>query len=385
MDDVDNVLIFVSDSLRWDFLPESLKQRGTVFKTVAQSTYSPPSFTTLSTGLYPHQHGVNGFNKQMADGVETTYHIPGIDGTYFNEGRLVVDSLYRTYGVREQRSLAELESPFWYLERDTTTHAPFVRNAFFDGVNADSYFADRMPDWDKVCDDYRGVIDKSVEMFDERLAVLDRVSELDNTLVVFTSDHGELFGEYGDILHISPMCPELVYVPTVFIHPSLDESSFNADPESDVIEHTDVVQTCLSAIGKGDALPTEGVDLLSESRPHDHAYSHTTTGKFGIVAYQSNGIWWRDSGLVRVENPKITRLMYIAYKLMFGGAPAARRQEPAELVRTYLKDEWIFGDIPVSKERAMEDLDKVSDEIVGTAAQELDSQTVSHLKDLGYR
>jgi hypothetical protein len=208
---------------------------------------------------------------------------------------------------------------------------------------------------------------------------------LDDTLVVFTSDHGELFGEYGDILHISPMSPELVYVPTVFIHPSLDDGSFTADPEHDIIEHTDVVQTCLSAIGKGDALPTEGVDLLSEPRAHEYGYSHTTTGKFGITGYQANGLWWRDSGYVRTENSKATRLAYLFYKLMFGSGPAARRQGFPGVIGSYLKDEWTFGEPPIPKERAMKYLDELAGEVVETASRGLDSQTKSHLRDLGYR
>lgn len=385
MDSVSNILLFVSDSLRWDFLPKSMRERGTVFKTVAQSTYSPPSFTTLSTGLYPPQHGVNGFNKKLADGVETTYHIPGVDGAYFNEGKLAVDSLYRTYGVHEERSIATLDSPFWYLERDTTTHAAFLPNPFFHDVDVDSYFADRIPDWDAIRQDYCDVIDASIEKFDDRLRVLERISELEDTLVVFTSDHGELFGEYGDILHISPMSPELVYVPTVFIHPSLEDDSFHADPETAVIEHTDVVQTCLSAIGKGDALPTEGVDLLSEPRPREYGYSHASTGKFGITGYQANGIWWRDSGFVRTENAKSTRLAYLFYKLAFGSGTAARRQFFPEVIGSYLKDEWTFGEPPIPWERAMEHLDELSGEMVRTDSHELSSQTKSHLRDLGYR
>ena len=383
--DVDNVALFVSDSLRWDFLPKSMKGRGVVFKTIAQSTYSPPSFTTLSTGLYPHQHGVNGFDKALADGVETTYDIPGVNGSYFNTGRLVADALYRTYGVYEQKSIAELDSPFWYLERDTTTHAPFMRNSFFHGENVDSYYADRMPDWNRVENDYQDVIRKSINLFDSRLKVLERIAERENTLVIFTSDHGELFGEYGDILHISPMCPELVYVPTIFIHPSLDEDEFCSDPETDIIEHTDVVQTCLSAIGKGDALPTEGVDLLSETRPVDFGYSHTTTGKAGVTGYQANGVWWPDSGFVRTENPKSNRLAYLAYKLLLGSARSARWRGLPGSVRTYWKDKWEFGSVPISQQNALTLLDRLSGDVVETSTQYLDRETRSRLQDLGYR
>lgn len=385
MDGIDNILIFVSDSLRWDFLPDYLADRGVCFKTVAQSTYSPPSFATLSTGLYPPQHGVNGFGKTLAEGVETTYHIDGVDGSYFNEGRLVTDALYRTFDIYEQKTVADLDSPFWYLERDTTTHAAFVQNPHFYNLTVDSYFEKRMPNWDAIRDDYRATIEDSIEMLDKRLKVLERIAERENTLVVFTSDHGELFGEYGDILHISPMSPELVYVPTVFIHPSLDEGMFQADPEEEIIEHVDVVQTCLSAIGEGDALPTEGVDLLSKPRPNEFGYSHTTTGKRNTTGYKANGIWWPNSGLVNVENSKRNRMAYLFYKMVFGNASKTRLRSAHKAIPTYLKDEWTFGDLPVSREVALAELDRVSKDVIETANQELDEQTKQQLENLGYR
>jgi arylsulfatase A-like enzyme len=40
---------------------------------------------------------------------------------------------------------------------------------------------------------------------------------LDDSLVIFTSDHGELLGEYNGLYHHqTPVVPELVYVPLAF-------------------------------------------------------------------------------------------------------------------------------------------------------------------------
>jgi len=60
MDGVRNVLLSVSDSLRWVFLPDSIWERGKVSRAIDQLTYYPSSFTTLSTALYPHSTGLTG-------------------------------------------------------------------------------------------------------------------------------------------------------------------------------------------------------------------------------------------------------------------------------------------------------------------------------------
>jgi len=60
---------------------------------------------------------------------------------------------------------------------------------------------------------------------------------MDRTLVIFTSDHGELLGEYGGLTgHVRPPCPELVYVPTVFIHPLIK----NKKTEESIMRHVDL-------------------------------------------------------------------------------------------------------------------------------------------------
>ena len=71
----DNLVIFVADSLRYDFSPDGLMDTDVKFKTVAQSTHSPPSFSTLSTGLYPYQHGVHGWTDKIPADIETVFDV----------------------------------------------------------------------------------------------------------------------------------------------------------------------------------------------------------------------------------------------------------------------------------------------------------------------
>lgn len=384
----ENVLLFVSDSLRWEMLPKEISEKGVTFKTVASSTYSPPSFTSLSTGLYPCQHGVHWFNDKLAPGIRTVYDIEGLDGTFYNEGRFTNDPLYRVYGVRKQRHVSELEPPFLSLERETTTHAPYTKNGFLDGETVKSYFEKHGNDWAKIRADYEDVIRESFEVLEKRLDVLEDRGLREDTLVVFTSDHGELFGEYGKILHTAPTCPELVYVPTVFMHPSLSTGDFSVDPKTGVIEHVDVVKTCLEAVGYGDTLPTEGSDLFAEDRPRDYGYNQVRFRRKNRTLYSTQSIWWKNSGFVVSDDSRVKRLAAVANFLLRSPGSNVMRSEISELVREMTRVERAFGNPPLTAESAREAIAKLTDEYSDAPAQErveLDKGTKQLLRDLGYR
>lgn len=65
-----------------------------------------------------------------------------------------------------------------------------------------------------------------IESVDERIGlVLDALESgglADSTIVVFTSDHGEAFGEHGDFLHGVSLHGELVRVPMIFAGPGIE-------------------------------------------------------------------------------------------------------------------------------------------------------------------
>jgi arylsulfatase A-like enzyme len=386
MGDIKNILIFVSDSLRWDLLPPDIREKGVTFKTVAQSTYSPPSFTTLSTGLYPPQHGVRWFNSHLADDVRTTYDIGSMDTMYYNKAGYTSDPLYQIYGITEPGTLAELKPPFWYLERDTTPHAPYVQHSRVKGTHIKSYM-NEISNLDEAKEDYRKTIHHSFSLLQSRMDILERLGSLEDTLVLLTADHGELFGEYGEIFHVTPTCPELVYVPTVFIHPTLSEDSFEVNPETEIIEHVDVIETCLNAVGRGDELPTVGTDILSEARPRDFGYNHVDVQRRGISAYQSKSLWWSDGGYVDIQNNKINRSLFILYRLF--KAPYGRkylRRNWQSIVKEYNKDEKTYGTLPISREEAVDILEKFSNQFgeITENEFEMDEHTKDHLENLGY-
>lgn len=376
-----NVLMYVCDALRWDALPETVADRGVTFKTVAQSTWSPPCFTTLSTGRYPQQHGVLEFSHGLAEGVETIYDIPGLDGAYYNKHPN--DRLADVFGVPQDRSIEDLAEPFFFLERDLTTHTPYDERA---ATGTEGYLSEVGSDWDRITAEYERGVTKSVDIFEERLAQLREKGVLDETLVIFTADHGELLGEYGDIGHSNPTCPELAYVPTVFLHPELSAEEFAVDPETEILEQVDVVETALSAIGFDD-IRTDGVDALSRSRPDPRGYNYVRVEERDVALYESQSAWDHDGGHVFLPNSKAARLAYFGYRQLRSATRHTIRDDWATVLRQYVRDHYQYGDPAFSAEQARRYIDGTLEgfEDISAAETTLDEETKQHLKEMGYR
>mgnify|MGYP006279173121 FL=1 len=376
-----NVLLYVCDALRWDALPSSVAERGVTVKTVAQSTWSPPCFTTLSTGRYPQRHGVLEFSHELAEGVETVYDIPGLDGAYYNKHPN--DRLADVFGVPQDRPIADLTEPFLFLERDLTTHTPYDERA---ATGTEGYLSDVGSDWDRIRAEYERGVGKSVAIFEDRLDELRERGVLDETLVVFTADHGELLGEYGDIGHSNPTCPELAYVPTVFVHPSLSAEDFAVDPASEIIEQVDVVETALSVVGFDD-IRTDGVDVLSRSRPDPRGYNYVRVAERDVALYESESAWDYGGGQVFLPNSTAARLAYFGYRQLRSATRHTIRDDWPTVLRQYLRDSYRFGDPDFSAASARQFIDDTVESFgdVSVSERRLDDETKQHLKEMGYR
>lgn len=377
---VKNVLLYACDALRWDELPADVADRGVAFKTVAQSTWSPPCFATLSTGLYPEKHGVLKFHHELADGVETAYDIDGLDGAYYNKHSN--DRLADVFGVPQDRTVADLEEPFFYVERDLTTHAPYDD---VDSTDVGVYLDEVGSDWDRLQRDYRNGVRKSVDIFEERLEVLRDRGMLEDTLVIFTADHGESLGEYGDIGHSNPTCPEIAYVPTVFMHPSLSAESFTADPDSEIIEQVDVVETALAAIGFDD-IPTDGVDLGSRTRSDPVGYNYVRVEKKGVSFYESRSTWDHGGGHVFLTNPRASRLAYFLYRQLRGNHRHTIRESWKTVLGQYVHSHYQFGEPAHTREEARRFVDEKDDafEDLDLTETTLSEDTEDQLREMGY-
>lgn len=92
--------------------------------------------------------------------------------------------------------------------------------------------------------------------------IFDRLQSHDNTILVVTGDHGELFGENGVYGHNLVLHDKVLHVPLV-VH-GLDLQDV---PQDELIQHIDVMQTLLNTVG-ADTSQFQGYDLTTHQRKY---------------------------------------------------------------------------------------------------------------------
>lgn len=229
---IHNVFIFVADSLRWDYLPQKVKELGLSVKTVASSLFTASSFPSIASGLYPPGHGVWSFSSRPSINQCGLFSQPGINSSFWCSTTWVGFDKYNTplhnlLGNPPAVPLEELEEPFIYMESDKGGHCPWGREYEVSDIYGCLDFFKKLNKLTRsqIQTKYRESIEQSTQRFLGKIDFLKKKNLFHSTLIIFTSDHGELLGEYGGIItHARPACPELVYVPTTFIHPHLPQN-----------------------------------------------------------------------------------------------------------------------------------------------------------------
>lgn len=89
---------------------------------------------------------------------------------------------------------------------------------------------------------------------------LEKVGQLEDTLIVLTSDHGEMLGDLGLWGKLTPF-RAASHIPLMFRHPSLEP-----DDIDDLTESIDVAPTVLSMLGAELPLVMRGSDLLASEQ-----------------------------------------------------------------------------------------------------------------------
>ncbi|MDD3492549.1 MAG: sulfatase-like hydrolase/transferase [Candidatus Thermoplasmatota archaeon] len=296
--DIKNVYIYVSDDLRYDYTPLQIKDLGISFKCVTQAPFSHPSFASLVTGVYAETHKV--YNK-LIDRITgpTFFSFKKFNTGYWAESKY--DSLYPIFNYPRRVNIEMIKEPFILLERSLDTHAPF--GSPYEDVP--SFYKAIGDDYKKMKKYYSLGIKNSTKKFFKRIDILKDREILDNTLIIFTSDHGELFDEYNRRGHELPLCPELVYVPLIFIHPSLEPKKVsNTLPRTiDVLPTIcDIFSIYKSAYFDGESiLQKKNKYCISSCRTFD--ISRYIEGfPIKIPLYNGHSIWdYDNNGIVKLE------------------------------------------------------------------------------------
>jgi hypothetical protein len=312
-----NVLIFVADALRDDFLTDSLRELGEYVPTVAAGTNSPAGFASIISGLYPSQHQTHAFSHRLDPEFNYLNTVDDIYDTRFYQA--YETTLSEVLGVEQDLTnpISEVDEPFVILERDMTTHAPYD-NVNYDDVDIDKYrpegtirrlledwtpgsghpyFGGHNVDWERIRSDYESASRTVADRFKRRINQLDNEGVLEDTLVIFTSDHGEILGEYSEMSHGEPLIPELIRVPTVVLHP--DETTSGAT----FMSHTDILPTILDFLDEEPPWTLPGHSIYSdhhqelaiaERRSKPHTLDEFSLQNF--YEYHVRSVWDQDGG-----------------------------------------------------------------------------------------
>jgi len=256
-----NLVIFVADSLRYDYIPKTIAKKGSLIKTLSPSLYTSTSFASLLTARSPENHNVRTFFDSLDPRIKTVFDVFE-HGSYYDHPNDPMSKIVLK-NCPSPIELKEMEEPFVWVERAMDTHIPYGRMRHGNeisrknGVVGKEYIhallsgkIDRVKEYIKGV---RGVEEHFWSHIDE----LKSMGVYERTLVIFTADHGELLGEYctADV-HNYPPCRELVEVPTVFLNMKLG---------IDLMRSIDILPTALSILGKKRLFgKCDGVDVRKE-------------------------------------------------------------------------------------------------------------------------
>jgi len=355
---VDNVLIFISDSLRYDHLPSDIKELGVTGRAISACSMTASSLPSITTGRYPERHKVWAFDDRLPS---VPPFLDQAENMGFNETTWThLDPSekppLRIHRLNSQTELSELEEPFVYVHHDQGGHSPYGRDPT--DISSGEYFDEMAENPERIPHQYREGVDLSEDHFFELLEQLRERGILEDTLVIFTSDHGELLGEekYGGIYgHGPPMVPEALNVPVTFLGAGLPEGvEFEG-----LLSGVDMSPTAMGALGWSIPDAVDGIDAwnrtVSESRTvksqiwQDGRKLSVGSSSIHLSEYKSTSLWDSNGGCVHHMNGPVNRTIkcHLSHLTRAAHASVTRSKLNWGLYRallgTYLPSLVIYG------------------------------------------
>jgi choline-sulfatase len=262
-----NLILIAVDTLRADHLGvygykrptspriDEFATHGTVFETTfAPLPMTQPSFESMFTSLYPESHGIKrndlalspkaitlaevlrskGWQTAAIIGASNLDAVFGLDqgfeyyedslGRKVNPEVKVVDRMKRW-----ERPAAEVNritydwldhhrngKPFFLMVHYYDPHKPYAPPAPFDTLYDRG--TDEKAEWNALYDGEVTYTDQQIGL------LLDRIRKMnlwDDSLILFTSDHGEGLGDHNWQTHIWKIYDEAVHIPFIAVGPGI--------------------------------------------------------------------------------------------------------------------------------------------------------------------
>lgn len=388
-ENIDNVLVFISDSLRYDELPERVKSESLWGEAIAAATFTGSGYPSILTGKYPNNHRVWELTETLPEKPPflELYPDSGIDATHVwspvsdPANKPPLRMCYET----DNTLLSDVDSPFTLVVHDRGGHMLYGKHDQYGWDSHKEFFADLRGQSNRIKELYREGVMESMDRLFTMIEELKSRGQLEDTLIVLTSDHGELLGEYGGLYdHGSPIVPELVSVPMAFFGGGLPTN----EQLGPLLSTTDIVPTAFSALGEPLPPSLDGSDLWANHRWEiENRVLRSEMWKdpdYPMMSYKASSAWTSDGGVVRHLNSLSSRLAYLlAYEYYY--APYANFVRRPSLNtkdhwEAYLKREKVYANPP----------DEAAEEIPCELTRKQQSDQVSsgpdkqQLRDLGY-
>jgi len=237
-----NIILVNLDGLRQDKVElcpnlNSLKEKGVYFSNmISASPYTLTAHHSIITGLYPSQHGINSYHHmfRFKKDVITLPELLKHEG-YFTRCDCHLESLMTKKGFDEYNNFDEYtvdyktrhtqiinelskHKKFFLFLQYSKLHTYLISEVFSmkDKITDDEYHQNLTINENK----FQSHLKECDDIVSNLLATLDELKLLDNTIIIFTSDHGTSFGEklgersYGTFVYdytINVFC--LLYIP----------------------------------------------------------------------------------------------------------------------------------------------------------------------------
>ena len=319
-----NIVLYVVDTVRADRLGvygyekptsprlDAFAEGAVLFENAyAQSSWTRPAVASLFTGLLPPAHRTVGRRSVLPDDATTVAEILAAHG-YEGLGLVRNPNVGRAFGFAQgftrfrsedrERDETMLERVRLWLDERQDAEAPFF--LFLHAIDPHGPY-DPAPEFEEMFEaggapaHYRtvryllglnrgdvepdsGTAEALSRLYDAEVAQNDRafgelLDELEDrglvedTAVIYVSDHGEEFAEHGRWEHGLSLYEEVLRVPLVMRLPGVPARRVEAPAQ-----HIDLLPTLLGYLGI-EPPPADGRDLLAERRRGDaplDVYAH---------------------------------------------------------------------------------------------------------------
>lgn len=285
----------------------------------AASTLCSPSRAVIDTGLMPFRNGGHVFGGHIRKGTKTlAHHFRDLGYQTANFGKFskhprnafpyeVVNSQWspkdHDAGLAQQVDAflkeRKTDRPLFLQINTADTHMPWVENKKFDlaSLTLPPHLVDTKETRDALADYYT-----SVETLDATIgrmtAILDKNSYRDNTLLIYTSDHGPNFAFAKWCLY-----DEGIRIPLIVRWPGAVQPKSSTDA---MVSHADLMPTMIEAAGKKPPADIDGrsfVDVLSgkKNEHREFIFSSHTGNNRRYPVWKAN---WTPARAIRTRTHK---------------------------------------------------------------------------------